>query len=131
MVEHPNARIARRLWEATSEGDANAIREILAPDVRWCSYDSGSLSGELEGSDAVVDLLARSGEIVDDLCSTLVDIYASERGAVLHYKVVARRGGEELEMEILLVERTEAGRIVEVFTVPRDAERNTRFWQNH
>ena len=46
MVEHPNARIARRLWEATSEGDANAIREILAPDVRWCSYDSGSLSGE-------------------------------------------------------------------------------------
>jgi ketosteroid isomerase-like protein len=110
MVEHPNARIARRLWEATSEGDANAIREILAPDVRWCSYDSGSLSGELEGSDAVVDLLARSGEIVDDL---------------------AQRGGEELEMEILLVQRTQAGRIVEVFTVPRDAQRNIRFWQNH
>ena len=61
-MEHPNARIARRLWDATSEGDADAIREILAPDVRWHSYDSGILSGEFHGPDAVVDRLARSGD---------------------------------------------------------------------
>lgn len=124
-----HARLARRLWDATSEGDADALLGLYAPDVVWRSYGSNPLSREVKGSRAVLDELARFGEGVDDLSSALLDIFASERGAVIHYRVTARRGPKRLETEAVMLLRIEGGRVTRVCVIPGDQERNDRFWR--
>lgn len=128
---HPNAAIARDLWIATSESDEAGIRRLLAPDVEWRTFTSGSLAGSLRGADAVLDLLARSGEIVDSLTSDLIDIYASDDGAVTHYRVSAHLGPRHLETQAMLVMRIRSGQIVSAFAVPVDAQANDTFWLSH
>lgn len=127
---HPNASIARELWIAASESDAAGIRRLLAPDVEWRTFSSGSLSGSLRGADAVLDLLARSGEIVDELTTDLIDIYASDDGAVTHCRVSAHLGPRNLETEIMLVMRIRSGRVASAFAVPVDAQADS-FWLSH
>ena len=128
---HPNADIARDLWIATSESDEAGIRRLLAPDVEWQTFSSGSLSGSLRGADAVLDLLARSGEIANSLTTDLIDIYASDDGAVTHYRVSAHLGPRNLEAEVMLVMRIRSGRVASAFAVPVDAQADDTFWLYH
>jgi len=128
---HPNASLARDLWIAAAESDASMIRHLLAPDVVWRTHSSGSLSGCVRGADAVIELLARSGEQVDSLTTDLIDIYASENGAVTHYRVRAQRGQSQLDTEALLVLRVVAGRVVEAFALPVDDRGQESFWLSH
>lgn len=128
QTHRDNATIARMVWDATSRGDASGLRELLSPDVTWHSYSSGVLSGVFKGPDGVVDLLARTGELVDGLRSELIDVFASASGAVIHYRVSAVRGLQSLETEVLLRMRIEQRRIVDVFTLSKDAERSDSFW---
>lgn len=77
---HPHEVVATDLWRATSEGDSESIRRRLAPDVLWQTFSRGILSGSLRGPDAVLDLFARVGELVDDLENELLDVSTSGRG---------------------------------------------------
>ncbi|MEE9607582.1 MAG: nuclear transport factor 2 family protein [Myxococcota bacterium] len=124
-ARHPNAAIARRFWEAASRGDGDGLRELMAPDVVWRAYGAGALTGEFRGCEAVIARLAGAGDIVDGLRSTLLDVYAGDRGAVLHYGVEAQRGSQQIEMERLLVCRILAGRIVQALSVVIGADDDT------
>lgn len=126
-----NAAIARELWLAASESDAEAIRRLLHPDIRWRTFSSGSLSGAIQGVEAVIDLMARSGELTDELTTSLIDIYASDTGTVTHYRVDAARGAKAVEVEVLLVMHMHAGLVVEAFAVPMAGAEADRFWQSH
>ena len=123
MQEHPNTRVARRMWDATSMGDRDLLLEIFAPDIVWRAANSGDLSGEFKGVDTVLDLLACAGEGVDEMQIELCDVFASDRGAVLHYRVHAERGHQVLDTEILLALRIVGGRVVEAFTTSTDPKR--------
>jgi len=123
-----NAAIAREVWMAVANSEADKIRGMLAPDIVWRTHASGALTGEVRGPDRVIDLFARSGELVDDLASSLIDIYESERGAVLLYRVQASRGLTSIDTLIVLVMSVEGGLISEVFTVPVDPESAHHFW---
>ena len=129
--ECSNDAIARELWLAASEGNAEAIRRMLHPDIAWRSFSSGSLSGSIQGVEAVIDLLARTGELVDELNTSLIDIYASDTGAVIHYRVHAARGPKTVEGEGLLVMRMRRGLVVEAFAAPVDDGALDRFWLSH
>jgi len=131
VTGHPNAEIARDLWIAASESNEAGIRRLLAPDVEWRTFSSGSPPGSLRGADAVLHLLARSGEIVDALTTDLIDIYASDDGAVTHYRVSAHLGPRNLETEIMLVMRIRSGRVASAFAVPVDAQAEDTFWLSH
>jgi ketosteroid isomerase-like protein len=130
-IDHPNDRLARAIWAATSTGDADALREQLAPDVVWNAHSAGSLSGEYGGVEAVIELLARAGDLVDDLRVDLSDMLVSNRGAVVSYHLTARRGDRVLDTDMLLVSHIREGRVTEVFTVPVDAVESDRFWSLH
>lgn len=123
--------IARSLWDATAQGDGEGVRALLDPKVRWRSFSAGDLSGEFHGRDPVVALLARSGEIVDQLTSELLALYGAEQDAVVHYRVSASRGPHTLSTDILMVMHTNHGRIVDVTTSPVDAAANDLFWRSH
>lgn len=128
MGVHPNAEIARQLWLATAKGDAEGLRGLLSPNVRWTSHSAGDLSDAVEGPDAVIGLLARSGELVEELRSDVIDIFASDRGAVIHYRLRAERSGLRLDLEVVLIARIAQGVIVDVQTIPSDARANQAFW---
>ena len=126
-----NTHIAHRMWDATSRGDAEALRALLAPDVCWRAMGRGDLAGVHHGPDAVVDVLARTGELVDGLCSSLIDVYASEHGAVLRYRMKAQRGLQSIETEMLLRLSIEHGRLIELESVSTDPVRVGSFWRSH
>ena len=129
--DHPNDRLVRAIWAATSSGDADALREQLAPDVVWHARSAGLLSGAYDGVEAVIEFLARTGDLADDLCMDLSDVFVSNRGAVASYHVAARRGDRVLDADMLLVAHIREGRVTEVLTVPVDAEESDRFWSLH
>ena len=73
----------------------------------------------------------RSGERVDELTTSLIDIYSSDAGAVTHYLVHAARGPQGVGAEVLLVMCMRAGLVVEAFAVPVVGGEVDRFWLSH
>jgi ketosteroid isomerase-like protein len=128
MGETSNAAVALRLWNATSRADADAIRELLAPDVEWSTVSSGILSGSIIGAEAVVDMLAQVGEAVDSLTSDLIDIAGSANGAMVHYRVKAERALKHMDTHVQLILRIRAGRIERASAVPFDTAGASEFW---
>ena len=131
-AEHPHLSLVRRLWEAGARGDADEVSAIYAPDavLRAHGAPGGPLVGEFKGTAEILDFLARAGEIVDDSRAELLEMYASDTGAVIRYRSVASRGGKHLDMQYLYVLAIEHGRIVRATLVPTDQRRNDEFWRS-
>lgn len=127
--EHPNRAVARRFWEATAAGDPELIVSILSPDVVWRVHGEHSLAGEYHGPAKVLDYLARLGELVDELRSDLLDIYTSERGAVIQHRTTGRRGPKHLENDVFTILAVDGGRIVEGVVVAADQRISNEFWR--
>jgi ketosteroid isomerase-like protein len=130
VAEHPNLRIAKKVWDAASCGSAALLREVLSPGVVFRAYGAGELTGIYAGVNATLDFLASSADLSDSLVSQLVDIYVSEEGAVLRYKVTARRPGVDLDGETLMMLRIIDGFVVECVAVPIDQIRSDEFWSS-
>jgi ketosteroid isomerase-like protein len=125
---HPHLVVARRLWSAIADADVQILDEILAPKTVWRMYGRSPLAGTFEGRDAVMRFMGRVGELSDELEASLIDIFVSERGAVMRYRISARRGSRRLDIEHLLLIEIEQGRIEEGVFAPVDQERYDRFW---
>jgi ketosteroid isomerase-like protein len=125
---HPHLVLARRLWSAIADADVQILREVLAPKTVWRMYGRSPLAGTFEGPEAVIAFMARVGELSDELEASLVDIFVSERGAVMRYRVAARRGSRRLDIEHLLLIEIEEGQIEQAVFAPLDQARYDRFW---
>ncbi len=130
MLDHPHRAITLRLWDAIAGSDIAALHALLAPKAVWRIYGRSPLAGTYNGVEAIMAFLARVGELSDDLNAELMDVFVSDRGAVVRYAVEARRGRRRLEGERLLMIRIEDGVVVESIFVPLDQERYDRFWQD-
>lgn len=128
-TEHPNAAVARSLWDAGATGDREPILRLYAPDAVLRSAGDNPVAGEFKGLPAILGLFARSGELVEELRAELLDLYASDAGAVMCYRIVAQRGPKHLDMEYMFTLRIEAGRVIEGSIVPADESRNDAFWK--
>jgi ketosteroid isomerase-like protein len=125
---HRNAELARRLWLAIADGDADAIRELFSRTVVLHSYGHNPLSGDYHGPDGVLDYLALAGEESDELKSSLEGVYANDDGAILLFHVSARRGAKMLEMDFLLHLGIHRAKIGSMRVVPMDQHQNDHFW---
>ena len=128
MEEHPNHVIARCLWDAIARADASALRDLMSEKTVWRMPGDSLVAGTYVGADAVLDFMARVGELTDDLHSDLIDIFVSDRGAVLRYSIRAIRGARILNIEHLFVIRVVEGRITEAVFAPVDQHRYDRFF---
>jgi ketosteroid isomerase-like protein len=127
-MDHPHLDLALSLWQATSESDAARLEQLLDPHVTWSFLLAGSRDEEAKGVDEVISSLARTGELVDDLCSELLDVYASDYGAVLFYRLEASRGPRNLSTDVLLQLDIADGRVVAGRAVPVRPEESRSFW---
>lgn len=129
MSENPNVQIARAAWEAISRGDAEALLEVLDPDVVWHATARGTpWYGTHRGADSVVDYLARVGEASEFFQATLVDVLASEERVLLVFHASFRRRGRVAELDYLLLGRMASGRVCEMWTTPLDPGTIEAFW---
>ena len=129
VMRNSDRAMARRLWEAIAEGDADRLAACLSPEIVWRSHGSHPLAGEYHGLEKVLGYLARIGETVDELRSDVVDIFVSERGAVIRYRAQAQRGPKRYDNEVLLVLSIADERVVEATVVPVDQQKSGEFWR--
>jgi ketosteroid isomerase-like protein len=127
--EHPNAVVARRLWEGFCEGDGDLLRELLTANLVWRNHGEHPFAGEVKGVEEIFDSIARSGEDVDELRSSAREIFASAGGAVIWGTTYAERGPKVLHTDYLLLLRIADGRVYEVSAVPMDQRHNDEFWR--
>ncbi len=131
MEDHPNFVIARRLWDAIASADAPALHELLSEKAVWRMPGNSPLAGAYEGVDAILQFMARVGELTDDLRSDLLDIFVNDCGAVLRYNIHAFRGSQTLDTEHLFRIRIEKGRITLAVFAPLDQRRYDSFFTLH
>jgi ketosteroid isomerase-like protein len=96
----------------------------------WRMPGDSLVAGTYVGADAVLEFMTRVGELTDDLHSDLVDVFVSDRGAVLRYVIHATRGARRLDTEHLFVIRVVEGRITEAGFAPADQTRYDRFFDS-
>ena len=128
MPDHPNSEFATALWDAVAQGDSEAVRGLLADEVVWHAGGHHALSGEFKGPDAVLDYLARVGERSDELSTELTDIFVNDSGAVVIYRLSARRELKRLETELFLELEIHEGKLVRARSVSVDQVASNEFW---
>jgi hypothetical protein len=129
MSEHPNAALARQVWEAISRGDAESLRELLSPDLVWHITALGTpWSGDRRGHDAVLDFLARVGEMTDSFDAKWIDVLTSEERVLVIYHVALSVGTRRAALDYLLLGRVQGGRLAEIWTAPLDPAAIEGFW---
>ena len=129
VPEHPHAAMARRAWDALSRGDSEALRALLAPDVLWhATARRTPWTGGHRGPDAILDFLARVGEVADEFRARMVDLLVSEERVLIAFHVQIRVGSRRVELDYLLLGRVAKGRFAEIWTLPLDPDAIEAFW---
>lgn len=131
MEKHPHIRIAHELWEAIAAGDVRALGLVLDEKCTWRMPGRGPLAGRYAGIEGVTTLMARAGELTDELTAELRDVFVSDQGVVMRFSLAVRRGTNRLDTEHLFCARIEDGRVTEGFFAPAEPDRSDRFWQVH
>jgi ketosteroid isomerase-like protein len=124
-----NARIARRMWDALSRGDADAFFEIASPELRWVVHGDNPFGGEVKGPQAVIDHFASYTDVVEDLRLEARDFYGGESGAVIHWTLFVHRGNDFLTCDYLTRLTVAGGLVVTGESVPVDPRRVDAFWR--
>lgn len=128
MGEQTNRLVARSLWEAIAGADVPRLRSLLSEKCVWRMHGTSPLAGCYVGADEILPFMARVGELTSDLRSDLIDVFASDAGAVLRYRVRAQRGFQKLDTEQLFLIQIEDGRITQGVFAPFDQARYDRFF---
>lgn len=116
--------LVKRHLKALEEGDLDAWRETLAPDVVW--HDAGR---PYTGRENVVDhLRARIRRTGGTYRATTRDAAANAARAFVLAHATAAREGARLSADETLVFRVEDGRVAEVWEAPLEPAEWARFW---
>lgn len=128
MNEHPNTQLARVAWEAASGGDVETLSRVCSEDLVWHASGRGRRSGIYRGREAVFEYLAAIGDAAERFDSNLDRILVDRDLVAVLFHVAGRRREKRLDTDFILLFRVDAGRIVEVWAVPRDQHAVDDFW---
>jgi ketosteroid isomerase-like protein len=128
-VEHPNATLARVAWEAVSTSDLETLGHVCAEELVWHASGRGARSGDYRGRAAVLDYLAAIGDAAERFDSRLDHLLVNENLVAVLFHVTGTRRGRVLDTNFILLFRVEAGRITEIWAVPRDQHAVDEFWR--
>jgi hypothetical protein len=128
-MEHPHAKLARTAWEAVSTSDVDTLQDVCADDLIWHASGRGARSGDYRGRAAVLNYLAAIGDAAERFDSRLDNVLVDENLVAVLFHVTGTRRDRVLDTDFILLFRIEAGRIVEVWAVPRDQHAVDEFWK--
>ena len=131
MSEHPNATLARRLFDAFEQRDIATVNEIIAEDAVWrFPGRTGALAGEHRGREAILRFLGSVGVLTGGTFHLdLHDITASDDHAVALFTGAGTRSdGRALSNPTALVMTVHDGRIAELQEFVWNLEHVEAFW---
>jgi ketosteroid isomerase-like protein len=118
-VAADNAALTRSMVEAFQRGDLDTVASSFADDAVWDLPGTSPIAGTYSGPDAIIGFLAgayeRSG---GTLRLQVIDILASEWGAVQVQRVRADRDGRTLDCVETLAHEIRDGKIVRTYHRP-------------
>jgi ketosteroid isomerase-like protein len=129
-AEHANVGKIREALATYNAGDRDAMREFLAPDIRWHVSGDHPLSGDYEGVDEVLAYIDRVQELTEgSLRIEPTQMLADDSRASVFMRVTATRADRKLEVEMaetLLLD--EQGRWTEYWALADDQAAVDAFW---
>jgi ketosteroid isomerase-like protein len=121
VMSHPHDALVRRHYAALEAGDLETLSGLLAADVAWHVPGDGHLSGTWKGVDAVLSLFGRVYDLTGGtLRTTVEDVVADDRHAVVTVTVRATIAGADFEDAAVHIARIADGRILDVRTWSSD-----------
>ena len=119
MNEHPNATVARTMVTAFSQGDLATVGATFADDAVWDLPGRSVIAGRYQGPDEIIGFLAKAFELSGgSLSLELIDITASDWGAVQVQRVTAEHDGRTLDCVEVLAHQIVDGKIVRTYHRP-------------
>jgi uncharacterized protein len=108
-MEHPNAGLYRRVTAAFPLGDIDAVKDALAPDLRW--HEAGN--PEVMGREAVLQQMSGNVKRIDGNIA-VHDVLANDEHVVALINVALRKpDGSEIAYRAIEVAHMSDGLITE------------------
>lgn len=129
-MEHPNAQVIRRGYEAFARGDMATLSELFAQDVLWHEAGSAStpLAGDYKGQEAVFTMFGQLVTLTSEFRVTLEEVVADDRQAVAIHEAYARRGTTTYRCREAIVFHLLEGKITDAWHTVPDAEAYDMLW---
>ena len=128
MIEHPNAAVARRSFEAWNSGRMDVIREGFAEDAVLHFAGNNAMSGTYRGRDAVMDALGRAVQGWG-LQTEVEALLASDDHVIAFVRVTSERDGKTLDVVVAQAVKVNAeGKATEAWFLPNDQRGYDRFF---
>ncbi|MEV8530286.1 nuclear transport factor 2 family protein [Streptomyces sp. NPDC051211] len=129
MTDHPHLAVFRRVMDAFSAGDMDALAEGFHPDVVWHIGGRNQLAGDHRGREATFALFGREAQLTGGTYRPrLHDVLANDDHTVALLHVTASREGKELDMDYAIVFHIRDGRITEGWVLATDPPAYDAFW---
>lgn len=125
--QHPNLEIIGKFFEAYSKFDAEAMKEVVAEDVKWTIPGHHPMSGTKVGITEVLayfSKLSESGFKADPIVLGVNDNYVID----CHRGWSNREDGNNVDMLWCLLWKIQDGKIMEVVNFAADQHEADRFF---
>ena len=121
MNGHPNAELARRLFDRFGAGDLDEAVATMTEDIVWHQPGTNAFSGRFDGRDAVVDRLRRMRDAGLSTRFEVHDIVANDEHIValvhLHLGVPDGRRYDQPQVDVM---HLRDGLIAELWVMNQD-----------
>ena len=125
---HPNLEVAQRGYRAFADGDVAGISATMADDVVWHA-ETGHLSGDYEGRDAVLGYLGQiMAETGGTFSNEIHDMLANDDHVTVLTRMTGERNGKHLDMAAVHVLHVADGQMKEFWSFNADRAAVEDFW---
>lgn len=120
-MEQAALATVQAVYGAFLQGDREAVRERLAPDVRWHNSGLPPVAGEIAGPDAVIDYVMGENHL-EDFQLEVIDMLSSVERVAIVSRTSGRIGDVRIVHEYIQLMRVSDGRIAEVWNYTWDQQ---------
>jgi ketosteroid isomerase-like protein len=124
MAEHPNAVLARKLSDAFSRGDMQAMDGLIADDVIW--HEIGR--SEPRRGKAALRAAGPGGAADYKVTGKLHDVVANDNHTIALVDATATRAGKTLKYRTAEIYHIRNGKVAERWAFSDDTAAITRFF---
>ena len=116
-MAHPNEDLVREGFEAFGRGDMDALqKQFFNDDIRYHVPGRSVFSGDLEGTEQVLQMFARIFELTGGTFSfELHDVLANDEHAVALFTTRGERAGKQLNNNMVQTYHFRDGKVSEIW----------------
>jgi ketosteroid isomerase-like protein len=114
-IEHPNAKVVRRFYDAFARGDMETTKTCFVQNALWHLPGRSAIAGDYRGVDAIFRFFGKLRELSGGTFKAeLVDVLANDRHVIALQHATATRGTKRLDLTVCQLMRIHDGKILEV-----------------